>query len=376
MKPKDLLWLLAAFAIWRASLFVFSYLGVILFEHQVLFLGGGLEDYLRNPLFWGWGNFDGEHYLSIAQNGYRDLLYFYFPLYPLLIGFISPSKMLMDLHSSALLISNVSFALALIGLYKLLLIDYKRKTIKFVMVLLLIFPTSFYFAASYTESLFLMLIVWSLYFLRSKYNYFGGLLSIFTSAVRIIGIALMPAFLFETYYNVPHKKLSKIFLTLLPLFGFTAYVYFLWDKTGNPFEYNRGSELFGEYRSQSPLLLPQIFYRYIFKIIPNLTWSYFPATFTAILEFLSGLLLTATAIYSFFKIRTSYWLYLIVGFLMPSIYNGFVSMPRYAVVLFPLFISIALFIKDYKYLKFIYISFSIIFLFFATALFVRGYWVS
>jgi len=35
---------------------------------------------------WGWGGFDGVHYLRIAQNGYQDLYYqAFFPLFLLLI---------------------------------------------------------------------------------------------------------------------------------------------------------------------------------------------------------------------------------------------------------------------------------------------------
>lgn len=377
MKLKDLLWILAAFTVWRIALFVFSYLGVIIFEHQALFLAGGLEEYLQNPLFWGWGNFDGEHYLSIAQNGYRPLLYFYFPLYPLLISIFAKSTLLSSLLQTALITSHASFFVGLIGFWKLLSLDFHKGTIKTIIISLLVFPTSFYFAAAYTESLFFAIVVWSVYFARVKRWSYSGIVGAFSSAARIIGISLIPALLIESYYlSAKRVRITAIFIGFIA-FGLIAYIYYLWLHTGNPLEFNYGSELFGEYRSQSPLFLPQIYYRYIFKIVPNLTWSYFPATFTTFLELFSGMLLTLAVAVGFFRLRISYWIYLVAGFVMPSMYNGFVSLPRYSLVLFPLFIFLGILLqRKNKYLKAIYYLISIVCLLFATALFTRGYWIS
>ena len=64
MKKKDVIWLFMAFALWRIALQVILLVGVHLIHNQTEFLGGGIANYLRNPGFWGWANFDGEHYLS------------------------------------------------------------------------------------------------------------------------------------------------------------------------------------------------------------------------------------------------------------------------------------------------------------------------
>ena len=93
-------------------------------------LGGGISNYLNNPYFWGWANFDGEHYIFIAQNGYKPLTYFFFPVYPLLIEYIA--KLFGDsLNLFALagqFISNLSFLVALIGLWKLIKLDWGDNT--------------------------------------------------------------------------------------------------------------------------------------------------------------------------------------------------------------------------------------------------------
>lgn len=151
MKRQDILWVFSAFLLWRVFLLIASVVGVYTFQNQLQFIGGGLEKYLQNPMFWGWANFDGEHYLSIASDGYSNLLYFYFPLYPLLIHILG-GESLESMQQMALLISHVTFFISLIGLWKLLILDFKKSTVKLILICLMIFPTSFYFAASYTES--------------------------------------------------------------------------------------------------------------------------------------------------------------------------------------------------------------------------------
>src|SRR3989338_6084990 len=58
-------------------------------------------------------NFDGAHYLLIAKNGYSQYQQAFFPLYPLLIRWLSP--LFFNNHLlTALIISNISFLLGLL----------------------------------------------------------------------------------------------------------------------------------------------------------------------------------------------------------------------------------------------------------------------
>ena len=384
MKRQDVYWVAKLFIVWRASLFLFSYLGIRYFSLQENFLGGGIGSYLANPLLWSFGNFDGLNYLLIAQNAYNSLLYFYFPLYPFMTNFLSPGTATRELFVTGLAISHVSFFAALLGLWKLLKLDYETKLVKKIIILIVLFPTSFYFAAFYTESIFLALVVWSFYFVRTKKFFLSGITSMFTSATRIVGLALFPAFMTEYFWdqrktksaNLPNRLLNIVLFGFSGL-GFLAYLIYLQNKTGDFLAFNKGSELFGEYRSQTLLVLPQIFYRYIIKIIPSLTFSYFPVVFTTLLEFAAGTLGTVAILFGFSSLRKSYWVYMIIGFLMPSFYNGFVSMPRYILVLFPVFIFLALFMQNLgRKTQILMYSVSYLSLGIATALFTRGYWIS
>ena len=289
---------------------------------------------------------------------------------------ITPVRDLASLQLSSLVISHLCFFISLIGFWKLLNLDFEKNTAKIIILSLLLFPTSFYFVSTYTESLFFATVVWSFYLARKESWFTSGIVGALSSATRIVGMGLIPAFLFEGFYFKRRKNILNLVLIFAVSMGFLGFVYYSWKSTGNPLEFNRGSELFGAYRSQEPLILPRIFYRYIFKILPNLTWSYFPVTFTTVLEFASGIILTTASIVGFFKLRFSYWIFLMAGFIMPSMYNGFVSLPRYSAVLFPLFILFGIYIKDRKYLRYAYFLVCAIALCAATILFTRGYWIS
>ncbi|MGB6882196.1 MAG: hypothetical protein WBD86_02760, partial [Microgenomates group bacterium] len=82
MKLESKKFIFRSFVFWRVLLFLFLFLAIGIVPLQQNFLGGGLSSYLRSPYLWAWGNFDGEHYLSIAFKGYQPLTYFFFPVYP------------------------------------------------------------------------------------------------------------------------------------------------------------------------------------------------------------------------------------------------------------------------------------------------------
>ena len=153
------------FATWRIATFLFAAISVGLVplrSHD--FLGGTYDHYSQNPLFWGWGNFDGEHYFSIARDGYLPLTYFYFPLYPILIKILAIvfGGSFTAYAISGLLLSNLFLIIALVGIYKLGKLFYNEKSAFFSILLLLAFPTAFFLGSFYNDSLFLALAVWSL----------------------------------------------------------------------------------------------------------------------------------------------------------------------------------------------------------------------
>jgi Gpi18-like mannosyltransferase len=381
MKKKDYLFIFVSFVVWRLVLLGLVFLSAKFFPLQNNFLGGGLGHYLKAPLFWAWANFDGEHYLSIAQNGYGFGEQAFFPLYPLLIKFVGMffGGGLVYLNLSGLLIANISFLIALIGMYKLFRLDFSERISKWVIIFLLLFPTSFYFGSVYTESLFLVLIVWSFYFAR-KGNWLGAsILAMFASATRVIGIILLPILAIELLNQNKFKfkglKVKNWLPFLIIPLGLFFFMFYLKITTGDWLAFLHALPSFGEQRSATPIVLPQVFYRYIFKILPNLNYVYFPGLFTTYLEFITGIVFLALSILSFFKLRLSYSLFLLGGYLIPTLSGSFSSLPRYLVILFPAFILIGT-VKLPKLLKATFSIILFIGLVVSIVLFSRGYWLS
>lgn len=346
MSRKDLIFILKSFVVWRAGLLAALFLAIKSVPLQANFLGGGLQNYLANPYFWAWGNFDGEHYLAIARFGYQPLTYFFFPLYPLLI------KLFGETQLSALVISHLSLIIGLFGFYKLVRLDYSAKIAKLSIILLLAFPTSFFFGGVYTESLFLALAVWFFWFLRKRKWLGVILLGSLASATRLVGAVLL----------VP--------------FGLLGYMYYLLKTTGDPLAFIHNIALFGGQRSESIVLLPQVFYRYFFKIIPNLNYSYFPALFTAYLELGTAIIFLAIIIFAFKKLKLVYTYYLAAGYLLPTFSGSFSSLARYVLVLFPAFILLAIFLEKRPLFRVVWLVFSLVLLGISVMLFTRGYFIA
>jgi len=382
MKKDDVRFILSAFLSWRVLLFLFVALGIAFFPLQENFLGGRLENYLKNPYFWSFLNFDGEHYASIAYQGYLPLTYFYFPFYPLVARLIvSPlGESFINVAISGLLVSNLSFAVGLFGLWKLVRLDYKRNVATLTVILLLLFPTSFYFGAFYTESLVFALIVWAFYLARKRQWLAVGILAAMATATRITALALLPALAYEVW-EYRRKKNGKIALPIISLalipMGLGIYMYYLYRVTGDPLEFFNAISLFGQQRSAEIVLLPQVFYRYFFKVLPNLDYSYFPAVFTSYLEIGSAVLFFILGVWAFFKIRLSYAFFLAAGYLIPPLSGSFSSFPRYVLILFPAFILLAVWLnKKSKIVRKMVFLILFVLLSVACALFARGYWVS
>ena len=104
MKPKKII---SWFLIWRLVLLLVAFLAVKFIPFRSGYLGVREDLYLRQPLLWGWANFDGLHYLTIAQHGYLQFKQAFFPFYPYLIRFFT--KIIGDYLVSGLLISHLSF---------------------------------------------------------------------------------------------------------------------------------------------------------------------------------------------------------------------------------------------------------------------------
>lgn len=379
--------ILILLVIWRLTLILVGIFATSLVPLGNIdrFLGGGPQNYELTPQLYSWANFDGEHYLSISIHGYKFLEQAFFPIYPILISFFArpfsydPYSQLVFSTLAGILISNIAFYFALYFLWNLIRYDYSAKIAYLTLSLILVFPTSFYFGAVYNESLFLLVSVASFYFARKghfarKSNwFFAGVFGAISSATRIFGLIIFPSLLLEIWKQ---KRINMLFWILLIPSGLIFYMFYQWIYFGDPLLFYKLQKIVGEQHQSGFTLLPQVYFRYIKMILTVDPTN--PIYQTVLLEFAVGILFFILPIYGYFKkIRLTYLLYAMVGFLLPTIQGSFSSVPRYVIVFFPSFLAASLWINSRpNILKFIILISSATLLLIETALFLRGYWVA
>lgn len=370
------------FLAWRFILAIISFLAInfLPLGYKDRFLGGGPTNYRLSPEFFSWANFDGEHYLSIAIFGYKHLEQAFFPIYPFLISIFArpdPYNLLVSLINSTLaglIISNTSFVLALILLFELIKIDFSKQIAYLTIILILIFPTSFYFGAVYNESLFLLLSVLSFYSARKGNWFVAGVAGMVSSATRVFGIFLLPALLIEAWQQ--KVDFSRAFWILLIPLGLGAYMWYLQASVGDPIAFYNFQTLVGEQHQRGIITLPQVYFRYLKMFATTSIQN--PIFQTLILEFLTGLIFFLLPVYGYIKkIRLSYLVYAMFVFLTPTIQGSFSSTPRYVIILFPSFLAVAIWFSHLpKLFRAIFLIVSALLLIVETTLFLRGYWVA
>jgi hypothetical protein len=148
--------------------------------------------YFGNLLVSPLARWDSAWYLQIAQSGYHHIGYpentTFFPLYPLLIrgvGEVVRSDLI-----AGVLISFACFGVGLTVLYKLVALEFDDERARICVTLIAFFPVAYYFSAVYTESLFFALSVGCIYQARLGRWMWAGVLGALAAASRNSGVVL------------------------------------------------------------------------------------------------------------------------------------------------------------------------------------------
>ncbi len=151
-------------------------------------------------LWYVWQRYDANWFSGIASYGYKDSLSTaFFPLYPLLERSLLP--FVSTPYVAGLIISNVAGLVMLVVLYRLVREDFGPEQAWRSVLYLSVFPTAFFFAAEYNESLFVCLTLLSFYYMRHGRWWVAGLFGLLASLTRSIGIFLLVPFAYEYLYQ-------------------------------------------------------------------------------------------------------------------------------------------------------------------------------
>src|SRR5258708_7207520 len=136
-----------------------------------------------STLWHAWYRWDSGLYTAIASNGY-DAAWrtAFFPLFPLLER--AGAVLTHDPFIAGLIISNLAGLGVLVILYRLVQEDFDAQRAFRTVLYLSVFPTAFFFAAAYNESLFLVLTLLSFYHMRRGNWWLAGVFGVLASFAR------------------------------------------------------------------------------------------------------------------------------------------------------------------------------------------------
>lgn len=316
---------------------------------------------------------DSPHYMYIAQHGYTNQgdeanFIVFFPLYPVLVRLITFDFSYVNL--SGLIVSNVASIVAVVYLFKLAKLDYNDGVAKKAVLFLCVFPTAYFMSAVYTESLFLALVIASLYYARNARWSLAAFLGFLASLTRIAGLILLPALVVE-YFHQKNWKLKASDLRLLwlslPAVGFLIYLGINFKVTGSPFTFVQ-VESSHWYQTLQPLsaLRSAIGWARGASYPFNVTIGYAEIVFVVFGYLMIGLAYKM-------KLRYSYQVYMLLTWMLAVSTGFWISIPRYVLSMFPLFLALGLLSTK----KSVNIAIAAVFcvgLFFFTWLFASGAW--
>jgi Gpi18-like mannosyltransferase len=346
---------------------------LLVFASQA-FLIVGEKPFNKADTFLGiWDRWDASLYLKIAQNGYTAVgddrfLIVFFPLYPTLIAF--GEIFVRDYLISAFLISALASIAAGLGLRELTRLDHSERIAQQAVLFLFIFPTSYFLHIPYTESLFLALVIGAFLAARKRLWMVTGILGGLACLTRINGLILVPALAFEVWdeFRDTRDFNRKWLFLLLVVVGFAGYLILNFTVCGDPL-------IFLTYQREH-------WYRYFrwpwegiwetYKRIDNP--KVVDAQMTGVFEILFVAIGAAATIFGWKYLRNSYRVWMVTNWLLFVSTSFVLSVPRYTLTLFPMFILMAIAARAYRVLNFGFCIFSVFYLALFTIQFVRGMW--
>jgi Gpi18-like mannosyltransferase len=306
-----------------------------------------------------WSRWDAGWYLEIAKRGYhyepsKPSSVAFFPLYP---GAVRLLHDLLFLPASdgfylgaGIALSNFCLIISLVYLRALLSLDYNPQVTRRVLLFILLFPTSFFFSAVYSESLFLLLTLSSFFYARKQRWVMACALATLATLSRSQGIILIAPLLVE-YLAQRQWKLSQIRWDMTAFFLIPSAVvafccYLRWS-------FGSWTLLFEAQRPWGRRLLAPWY---------TLRWIWMHASASAgvrndWIDLAFFALLGIATILSIRKLRASYSVYLCAAIVFFSSWGMLGSLPRFILVNFPLFIGLALFAERYVF-RLVYLAVS------------------
>lgn len=342
------------------------YLIYTLVIHAIpVFLGltGLTKELFFNPKtylldFWGF-YWDGAHYIKIAREGYSFPLQAFFPGYPLVLWLLDKFlPFTLTYKINTLLIFPMLF-----GIDRLMskFVEDKQLINKS-LILFLLFPTAFFLQANYTETLYITLSVWGLYFMFLGKPYISAIFGFLLGLVKITAVVYTFTFFIHFFKKIKFSKL--LFLSFITILGILSYFIYLQFGYGSYEYYFKSQAEWGRGFSLDKTPFINDFSNIKRKMI-----------YEKILEVLTIVFGFIVFVKTFKKIPDELYYFSLLHFLIPLSTGTILSINRLILLSFPVLIY---FFAQISKNKTIYLILSTIFFimqFIAIMLFMKGHFL-
>jgi hypothetical protein len=348
---------------------------------------------------------DAPFYLSIAAQSYHTVaLSAFYPLYPLAIkavGVLSGSLLI-----AGIAVSLISFAVALYLLHRLVTLEFGGEHARTAVLALAFFPTAMFFSVVYPEALLLALTIGAVYAARTGHWAWAGILGALASATHSTGVLVaIPIALLYLYgpradRDQPLKesrtrwrpryrpRLDFLWLALVPL-GLIAFFAYMGIEHGDALRPLRVNDMF--WHRHFELLggitgIASVLWHGLHTIASAPPDRLFPATNGPYRGATVNMVDAAALMFAVFatigvirRLPFAYSAYTVVSLAIltsaPKPTEPLMSLPRFILVLFPLWMSLALWLDKRGRLG-VWIACSGLALGAASMQFATGRWVA
>jgi hypothetical protein len=292
-------------------------------------------------------HWDSGYYLSIAEKGYDSTTpnqYAFFPLYSLLIRWVS--VLTGNLVTAAILINYFSLvvtALSLVSITRRLLPGVVQTLPLF---LLLVFPSAYFLAGVYGESLFLALSLGAYLLALQKRWWLAALVAGFASAGRVPGslVSLLVIFLFleSNNWKLRVKDVPKfIAIILISCAGILVYSLFLHRELGSVWQLREIYQTYWPLRELNLNIIETVL-QWLRSIIWYARIGNYPAFFDVLLPVSMWMVSFSLLVSYWRKLPLSLSLFTLTNLILLAATTAYDSINRYLLPVFPIYLLLAL----------------------------------
>lgn len=291
--------------------------------------------------------YDSGWYFGVARYGYefveggRSNLAF-MPVYPMLMRYLGLAfgGGRENLYLAGLVISWLSYLLAIVMLYRLAGLFMPRAAAKRAAILASVFPFAFFFGVVYTEALFLLLSVTAFYGFSTQRWWLGGVAGALAGATRVNGILLLPALALLAWKHAEPRVGARVRaacgLAIVPL-GLATYSVFVYAKSGSFLEWAHSITRW----NYSPGGAPWSSIFRVFSSVLTDPYGFLVSDPMAPFDLLNGsaaLVFVLSIPLVWRRLGAAYAVLMIAGLWLPLSSGSLEGLGRYCAVLFPFFI--------------------------------------